>query len=122
MEWIIKKPNNEFDLTTAKAGCRSTQCWADCQPHKSGDLHGQATKLPGEITVITTKKIGRRTEYTESVRHSCGHTIDYVTLGYKMERRQVAQKRQIPCGRCQLGALLKAPGNAQQVIQPDNAQ
>ena len=98
------------------------QCWADCQPHKSGDLHGQATKLPGEITVITTKKIGRRTEYTESVRHSCGHTIDYVTLGYKMERRQVAQKRQIPCGRCQLGALLKAPGNAQQVIQPDNAQ
>jgi len=70
--------------------------------------------------VITTKKIGRRTEYTESVRHSCGHTIDYVTLGYKMERRQVAQKRQIPCGRCQLGALLKAPGNAQQKFQPDN--
>jgi len=22
-------PNNEFDLTTAKAGCRSTQCWMD---------------------------------------------------------------------------------------------
>ena len=87
-------------------------CWADCQPHKSGDLHGQATKLPGEIAVILTKKIGKRTEYTESVRHSCGHTIDYVTLGYKMERRQVAQKRQIPCGRCQLVALLKAPGNA----------
>jgi len=71
--------------------------------------------------VITTKKIGRRTEYTESVRHSCGHTIYYVTLGYKMERRQVAQKRQIPCGRCQLGALLKAPDNAQQVIQPDTS-
>ena len=25
--------------------------------------------------MITTKKIGRRTEYTESVRHSCDHTI-----------------------------------------------
>lgn len=23
----------------------------DCQPHKSGDLHGQATKLPLEIIV-----------------------------------------------------------------------
>ena len=71
--------------------------------------------------MITTKKIGKRTEYTESVRHSCGHTIEYVTLGYKMGRRQVAQKRQSPCARCQLGALLKAPGNAQQQVQPDGA-
>lgn len=37
---------------------------------------------------MITKKIGGRTEYTESVRHCCGHTIDYVTLGYKMNRRQ----------------------------------
>jgi hypothetical protein len=45
---------------------------------------------------MITKKIGVRTEYTESVRHCCGHTIDYVTLGYKMNRRQVVQKRQMP--------------------------
>jgi len=25
---------------------------------------------------MITKKIGGRTEYTESVRHCCGHTID----------------------------------------------
>lgn len=56
---------------------------------------------------MITKKIGGRTEYTESVRHCCGHTIDYVTLGYKMNRRQVAQKRQMPCARCQLKALLE---------------
>ena len=55
---------------------------------------------------MITKKIGGRTEYTESVRHCCGHTIDYVTLGYKMNRRQVVQKRQMPCARCQLKALL----------------
>lgn len=56
---------------------------------------------------MITKKIGGRTEYTESVRHCCGHTIDYVTLGYKMNRRQVVQKRQMPCARCQLKALLE---------------
>lgn len=67
--------------------------------------------------MITTKKIGKRTEYTESVRHSCGHTIKYVTLSYKMERRQVAQKRQSPCAKCQLADLLNAPGNAQQLLQ-----
>lgn len=72
--------------------------------------------------MITTKKIGKRTEYTEAVRHSCGHTIEYVTLGYKMDRWQVVQKRMVPCGRCQLEALLKASANIQQVIQPDNAQ
>ena len=58
--------------------------------------------------MITTRKIGGRTEYTESVRHSCGHTVEYVTLGYKMERRQVAQKRQSPCARCQLGLLMES--------------
>lgn len=63
--------------------------------------------------MITTRKIGKRTEYTESVRHSCGHTVDYVTLSYKMERRQVAQKRQSPCAKCQLADLLNTPGNAQ---------
>ena len=66
-----------------------------------------------------TKKIGKRTEYTESVRHSCGHTIDYVTLGYKMERRQVAQKRESPCARCQLKALSKVHVNAQQQVPAD---
>lgn len=25
--------------------CRLSVCWADCQPHKSGDLHGQSTKF-----------------------------------------------------------------------------
>ena len=71
--------------------------------------------------MVTTKKIGKRTEYTEAVRHSCGHTIEYVTLGYKMERRQVAQKRMIPCVRCQLEALLKAPANIQQQVQADSS-
>ena len=70
--------------------------------------------------MITTKKIGKRTEYTESVRHSCGHTVDYVTLGYKMERRQVAQKRQSPCAKCQLADLFNTPGNAQQQVQADS--
>lgn len=60
--------------------------------------------------MITSKKIGGRTEYQESVRHSCGHTVVYETLGYKMERRQVKQKRQSPCLKCQLGSLLH--GNA----------
>jgi len=60
--------------------------------------------------MITSKKIGGRTEYQESVRHSCGHTVVYETLGYKMDRRQVKQKRQSPCPKCQLGSLLY--GNA----------
>ena len=70
--------------------------------------------------MITTKKIGKRTEYTESVRHICGHVVEYVTLGYKMERRQVAQKKQIPCAKCQLADLLNTPGNAQQQVQADS--
>lgn len=56
--------------------------------------------------MITTKKIGGQTEYAESVKHSCGHTVEYATLGYKMERRQVRAKRQSPCPKCQLEALL----------------
>ena len=33
-------------------------CWADCQPHKSGDLHGQATKLPLEVIVKEVDLVG----------------------------------------------------------------
>lgn len=56
--------------------------------------------------MITTKTINGRTEYTESVRHSCGHTVNYVTLGYKMERRLVKMKKLTACGACQLKAVL----------------
>lgn len=54
----------------------------------------------------TTKKIGRKTEYTEQIEHSCGHKVDYVTLGYKMERKQAAQKKDSLCGKCQLKLIL----------------
>jgi hypothetical protein len=54
---------------------------------------------------ITVRKIGRKNEYTETFRCACGHSQEVVTLGYKMERRQVKVKQQNPCLRCQMEAL-----------------
>jgi len=55
---------------------------------------------------ITVRKVGRKNEYTETIRHSCGHEIDITTLGYKMERRQVKAKKRSPCLSCQLKSVL----------------
>jgi hypothetical protein len=55
---------------------------------------------------ITVHKIGKINEYTETFKCSCGHDEIVVTLGYKMERKQVKMKRQSPCLRCQLKELI----------------
>lgn len=57
--------------------------------------------------MIKAKKIGCQTEYTETIKCICGHTIDCVTLGYKIKRKQVAEMRQKPCPRCNLKMLLE---------------
>ena len=43
---------NTEQLLQPDTSCRLSKCWADCQPHKSGDLHGQATKLPGGLYAV----------------------------------------------------------------------
>ena len=59
---------------------------------------------------VTVRKIGKKNEYTETFRCSCGHDQDVVTLGYKMTRRQLKMKKQLPCFRCQMKALLSHDG------------
>jgi hypothetical protein len=54
---------------------------------------------------ISVRKIGCKNEYTETFHCACGHEQQVVTLGYKMERRQVKIKRQNPCLRCQVKEL-----------------
>ena len=44
-----KNTEQLINLTLANSPRRLSARCADCQSHKSGDLHGQATKLPGEI-------------------------------------------------------------------------
>lgn len=48
----------------------------------------------------------QKKEHKEIVRHSCGHTIEYKTYGYKLERRQVKSMQTHNCGKCQLQLLL----------------
>mgnify|MGYP006919532742 FL=1 len=56
--------------------------------------------------MIKAKKICGQTEYTEAIKHICGHTVNCVTLEYKIPRKQVAEMRQKPCPRCYLKMLL----------------
>jgi len=65
------------------------------------------------MSQITVKKIGNKNEYTETLRCACGHVQEVVTLGYKMDRRQVKIKQQLPCLRCQIEALLPDKGDQQ---------
>lgn len=58
--------------------------------------------------MIKSRKIGTNTEYSESIRHTCGHVIEYTTLNYKMTRKQTKQKRFTDCLRCQLTDILSA--------------
>jgi len=55
---------------------------------------------------IKKTKINGQFEYRETILHSCKHTIEYTTYGYKMERRQAAMKRSTHCPRCQLLMLM----------------
>jgi hypothetical protein len=50
--------------------------------------------------MITTKKVGRKTEYLEDIRHSCGHVIYYTTLSHKIGRKVKAEMMGKPCARC----------------------
>jgi hypothetical protein len=44
-------------------------CWADCQPHKSGDLYGQATKFSAQqmeenmVTIFDTMTVDEAINY-----------------------------------------------------------
>lgn len=67
--------------------------------------------------MITVVRVGGRNEYHETVRYLCGHVQEIVTLGYKMGRRQVAQKRMNHCPRCQLAALAAQQKNKEAQTQ-----
>lgn len=59
--------------------------------------------------MIRKVKVGNKVvEYRETIKHSCGCIMEYVTA-YKLKRELVKEKRETECCRCQLAELLR-PG------------
>lgn len=50
--------------------------------------------------MIKKRKVGKATEYEETIRCSCGHEITVTTTGYKLERAQVKYRQKKPCHLC----------------------
>jgi len=76
----------------------------DCQPNKSGDLHGQATKLPGgyfmKVWVVIEEDRG------------CG--VSVVGVYYNKDNVILHSHEYL-----YESEIHDAPGNAQQQLQPD---
>lgn len=70
---------------------------------------GNPERFPDKMeawVMIKSQKIGKQTEYTETVHCACGCVVPIVTLGYKMQRAQVRIKRDNPCLRCQMKDIM----------------
>lgn len=52
---------------------------------------------------MTKRKIGKQWEYTVTYRCACGHEETVTTLGYKLERDQIAYRQKKACCRCANG-------------------
>ena len=57
--------------------------------------------------MIKKRKVGKATEYEETIRCACGHSVTLTTMGQKADRGTVAGFRKRPCVRCEISELVE---------------